>query len=84
MFSRADNASKVALLYLVARLKLGGFQFIDAQFYNEHLVQFGLIGVPDGDYQKMLKRALETEADFFAAPAQFSATTVLQSITQTS
>jgi len=84
MFSRETNASKVALLHLVARLKRGGFHFIDAQFFNEHLVQFGLTGVPDAEYQEMLKAALAAQGDFFAAPDQLSVTTVLQSITQTS
>lgn len=84
MFSRETNASKVAMLHLMARLKIGGFHFVDAQFYNEHLTQFGLIGVDDADYQKVLARALKNEADFFAAPAQLSTARVLQSITQTS
>lgn len=84
MFSREDNASKIAMLYLIARLKMGGFHFIDAQFYNEHLAQFGLIGVDDADYQFMLAGALKSKADFFAAPDQFSTTCVVQSITQTS
>lgn len=84
MFSRETNASKIAMLYLAARLKIGGFHFIDAQFYNEHLTQFGLIGVDDADYQQMLAEALQSKANFFAAPDQFSTTRVLQSITQTS
>ncbi len=84
MFSRERDASKVAMVHLMARLKVGGFHFIDAQFYNEHLEQFGLIGVPNEDYQALLRGALEQEADFFAAPDQFSTTRVLQSITHTS
>ena len=84
MFSRETNASKVAMLHLMARLRIGGFHFIDAQFYNEHLVQFGLIGMPDAEYQVILGKALEAKADFFAAPDQLSASRVLQSITQTS
>jgi len=84
MFSRETNASKIAMLHLMARLKIGGFHFIDAQFYNEHLEQFGLIGVPNDDYQVMLNDALDTDANFFEAPAQLSSTVVLQSITQTS
>lgn len=84
MFSREANASKVALVHLIARLKLGGFHFIDAQFFNEHLTQFGLIGVPDADYQQMLARARISEADFDAAPHQLDAGRVVQSITQTS
>lgn len=88
MFSRADNASKVAMLHLIARLKTGGFQFIDAQFFNEHLVQFGLVAMADADYQRILRAALQVGADFFAAGPpgkdQLDATRVLQSITQTS
>jgi leucyl/phenylalanyl-tRNA--protein transferase len=68
----------------MARLKLGGFQFIDAQFFNEHLTQVGLIGMNDSDYQIILEDALDAEANFFAAPDQLDASRVLQSITQTS
>ena len=84
MFSRMRDASKIAMLHLMARLTIGGFHFIDAQFYNEHLEQFGLIGVPDADYQLMLGKALNAQANFFAAPDQLPASVVLQSITQTS
>ncbi len=84
MFSRERDASKTAMVHLMARLKIGGFHFIDAQFFNEHLEQFGLVGIPDADYQEMLKPALKTEADFFAASDQLSTTRVLQSITHTS
>ncbi|MEO1243071.1 MAG: leucyl/phenylalanyl-tRNA--protein transferase [Pseudomonadota bacterium] len=84
MFSRETGASKVAMLHLIARLKIGGFQFIDAQFHNDHLTQFGLVAVPDAEYQKMLAEALTHSADFFAAPDQLSTTRVLQLITQTS
>ncbi len=84
MFSREQDASKVAMTHLMARLKIGGFDFIDAQFFNEHLVQFGLRGLPNADYQKRLADALVKRADFFAAPDQLSTERVLQSITQTS
>ena len=84
MFSRETNASKIAMLHLMARLKIGGFRFIDAQFFNEHLVQFGLIGMRDQDYQLILEDALDGEADFFAAPDQLATSCVVQSITQTS
>lgn len=84
MFSRESNASKIAFLYLIARLKIGGFKFIDAQFFNEHLVQFGLVSLTDAEYQRELAEAMALEADFFAAPDQLSADRVLQSITQTS
>lgn len=84
MFSRETNASKVAFLHLAARLKLGGFHFIDAQFFNEHLVQFGLIEMPNDQYQDVLSNALTERGDFFAAPDQLPTTRVLQSLTQTS
>lgn len=84
MFSHETNASKIALLHLIARLKIGGFQFIDAQFFNEHLVQFGQIAMPDAEYQIVLEKALRADADFFSAPLQLATTRVVQSITQTS
>ncbi len=84
MFSRETGASKIAMLHLMARLKLGGFQFIDAQFFNDHLTQFGLVGMNDADYQILLNEALDADANFFAAPNQLDASLVLQSITQTS
>ena len=64
MFSRETNASKIALLHLIFRLKNAGFDFIDAQFYNEHLAQFGLIGLPDAEYQQALQKALRIKRSF--------------------
>ena len=84
MFSREANASKVAMVHLMARLKAGGFHFVDAQFYNEHLEQFGLIGVPNEDYQAMLKASLAQEANFPLSADQFSTARVVQLITHTS
>jgi len=84
MFSQEANASKIALLHLIARLKIGGFHFIDAQFFNEHLVQFGQIAMLDADYQVALEKALRACADFNAAPDQLETIRVVQSITQTS
>ncbi|MEM8770611.1 MAG: leucyl/phenylalanyl-tRNA--protein transferase [Pseudomonadota bacterium] len=84
MFSRATDASKVAMAYLMARLKIGGFDFIDAQFFNPHLEQFGLKAMTNEDYQMRLTEALSKPADFHSASARLSATRVLQSITHTS
>lgn len=84
MFSRADNASKVALAYLIARLKLGGFRLLDTQFHTTHLAQFGVEEMSNDDYQSELAAALEIPGDFLKAPAYLSTMTVLQSITQTS
>jgi leucyl/phenylalanyl-tRNA--protein transferase len=84
MFSKRDNASKVALVHLIARLKHVGFKILDTQFYTEHLAQFGVVEMPDADYQALLEAYVRTKADFRKAPLQLETTTVLQSITQTS
>jgi leucyl/phenylalanyl-tRNA--protein transferase len=64
MFSLERDASKVALVHLVARLKRGGFTLLDTQFLTEHLSQFGGIEVPRDDYVKLLDAALRTDASF--------------------
>jgi leucyl/phenylalanyl-tRNA---protein transferase len=66
MFSRATDASKVALVHLVARLKFGGFTLLDAQFVNPHLLQFGTQAIAKADYHKLLEPAIEQDAEFFA------------------
>ncbi len=68
MFSRARDASKVALVHLIARLKLGGFTLLDTQFITGHLSQFGAIEIPRDAYKKMLLNAVDTNAVFPAAP----------------
>ncbi len=55
MFSIRENASKIALTYLAALLKQGGFKFIDTQFYSDHLKQFGTKKVSKNKYLKILK-----------------------------
>ena len=69
MFSRQRDASKVALVHLVARLKAGGFALLDAQFTNEHLKQFGLAAISREEYRLILEPALALDGDFdlFAA-----------------
>lgn len=64
MFSRVRDASKVALVHLCARLWKGGFTVLDTQFINEHLRQFGAFEIAREEYQKRLRRALATPADF--------------------
>jgi leucyl/phenylalanyl-tRNA--protein transferase len=64
MFSRARDASKIALVHLVARLWAGGFTLLDTQFVNDHLEQFGVYEIPNEDYQKRLAPALGENADF--------------------
>jgi leucyl/phenylalanyl-tRNA--protein transferase len=64
MFSHVPNASKVALVHLVARLKAGGFRLLDAQFTNPHLEQFGIVEMPREIYLRELEKAIATEASF--------------------
>ena len=66
MFHRVRDASKVALVHLVARLKAGGFKLLDTQFVTDHLRTFGAIEVPRRQYHKLLEMALVGEADFAA------------------
>ena len=84
MFSVARDASKVALAFLVARLKVGGFRLLDAQFVTEHLTQFGAQEVPQDAYLLMLDAALAVEADFYRLPATAGPDAVLQAISQAS
>src|SRR5215468_5680468 len=58
MFSRATDASKVALAWLVARLKVGNFTLLDCQFMTEHLATLGAVGVTREDYVALLAGAL--------------------------
>jgi leucyl/phenylalanyl-tRNA--protein transferase len=64
MFSRVTNASKVALVHLVARLNAGGFQLLDAQFMNPHLKTLGAIIISKTDYKELLPTAIAASADF--------------------
>ena len=60
MFSKARDASKIALVYLVARLKYGGFTLLDTQFVTGHLARFGAIEVNREEFQRLLEGALGT------------------------
>jgi leucyl/phenylalanyl-tRNA--protein transferase len=68
MFHRSRDASKVALVHLVARLKAGGFTLLDTQFVTDHLRTFGAAEVPRRQYHKLLEGALIGEANFAALP----------------
>ncbi len=70
MFHRARDASKVALVHLVARLKAGDFKLLDTQFVTDHLRTFGAIEVPRRHYHKLLEAALAGEGDFAALGAK--------------
>lgn len=58
MFSTMTDASKVALAWLVARLKVGGFTLLDCQFMTDHLASLGAVSVPRADYVALLAAAL--------------------------
>jgi leucyl/phenylalanyl-tRNA--protein transferase len=88
MFSRATDASKVALVHLVARLRRGGWRLLDAQFRTDHLDQFGLIETPQSAYLRMLAPAIRATPDTTALPRPLSGadavTYALQPTTQAS
>jgi leucyl/phenylalanyl-tRNA--protein transferase len=74
MFSRATDASKVALAHLVARLRVGGYRLLDCQFLTEHLASLGAIEVPRTAYIALLGEALAAgEGGGETAGASFSA-----------
>ena len=83
MFSRRDNASKIALACLVDRLNRGGFTLFDTQFLTPHLASLGAQEIPRAAYHARLEMALMKTADF-TAPAAASAQEVVQRMTQMS
>lgn len=72
MFSRETDASKVALVHLVARLRVGGFVLLDTQFLTGHLARFGAIEIPRAIYRRRLAEALPIAGDFhrFGQPGE--------------
>lgn len=68
MFHRVRDASKVALVHLVARLLAGGYTLLDTQFVTDHLRSFGAIEVPRMRYRTLLDDALDGDAAFAALP----------------
>lgn len=88
MFSRHKDASKVALVHLVHRLKAGGFVLLDTQFTTDHLKRFGAIDVSRRDYGDMLDEALAVDGDFFPYGAPYdgggTSESILQSFSQIS
>ncbi len=68
MFSVASDASKVALVHLVARLRLGGFRLLDTQFITAHLARFGTVEIARADYHVLLAEAVEAPARFIPDP----------------
>lgn len=64
MFSRTSDASKVALVHLAARLRLGGYRLLDTQFLTPHLARFGGIEISRTRYHRLLAEALAYRASF--------------------
>ncbi len=64
MFSRVNEASKVALVHLVLRLRKGGYRLLDTQFATAHLGRFGVVEIPRAEYRDWLAQAITTRAHF--------------------
>lgn len=84
MFSRIRDASKFALIALVARLNAGGFTLLDTQFVTAHLARLGAIEISRAAYHTRLEAALPRPANFLALPADTPRQRLLQLTTQTS
>lgn len=84
MFSRRTDASKVALAWLVHRLRAGGFSLFDTQFLTPHLASLGAVEIARADYHDRLAAAIRAEANFDRQGAVPDAQSVVQRSTQTS
>ena len=84
MFSRRTDASKIALVYLVDRLRIGGFSLFDTQFITPHLTSLGAVEIPRDEYHRRLEHALTVDVNFLRQPETPDAYSVLQRNTQTS
>jgi leucyl/phenylalanyl-tRNA--protein transferase len=80
MFSAARDASKVALVHLVARLRVGGYRLLDAQFMTDHLAQFGAQEVSRAAYRRRLAAALTRPGDFYRLPSAVTGAAALAAI----
>ena len=78
MFHTERDASKVALVHLVARLKAGGFSLLDTQFVTEHLSGFGAFEISRSSYHRLLDEALQTEGDFLTLGREVSGARALE------
>ncbi|WP_324826600.1 leucyl/phenylalanyl-tRNA--protein transferase [Qipengyuania zhejiangensis] len=90
MFSRADNASKVALAWLIAAMRDAGYKLLDCQFMTEHLASLGAVAIPQAQYLGLLKSAAgRPTMTIPASIARYSDSPspgklIVQSLTQTS
>jgi leucyl/phenylalanyl-tRNA--protein transferase len=84
MFSRERDASKVAMVHLVARLIEGGFRLLDCQFMTEHLRSFGAIEIPREAFRALLVDAIDRPANFQREPGGAEPCAIVQANTRTS
>jgi leucyl/phenylalanyl-tRNA--protein transferase len=84
MFSTERDASKVALVHLIARLRAGGFTLLDTQFLTEHLTTFGAEEISRADYAQRLASAVAAEADFGRIDPYAGGAAAMQEISQAS
>jgi len=84
MFSTHRDASKTALVHLVARLRVGGFKLLDAQFMTAHLARFGAVEISRAEYARRLAAALAAPADFARMSRYALGAEAMQAISQAS
>ena len=84
MFSYETDASKVALVYLVARLSYGGFCLLDTQFVTDHLKQFGAREISRAAFHRQLEQSLQGRGEFGRLPTGLSSTGILQLVSHMS
>ena len=72
MFHRARDASKIALVHLIARLRAGGYRLLDTQYVTDHLKTFGAVEVAKRRYHRLLEDALVGRSRFRRASARSS------------
>ena len=84
MFNQARDASKIALVHLVARLNVGKFRLLDTQFPSDHLKSLGVEVIPKNEYLKRVFKAVGGSSSFLAMPDDLNPQEILQLSTQTS
>ncbi|MEL6125436.1 MAG: leucyl/phenylalanyl-tRNA--protein transferase, partial [Pseudomonadota bacterium] len=84
MFSSRTNGSKLALIWLMARLNAGGYMLMDTQFVTSHLAGFGAVEISRGEYRARLAHAIQHHSDWTALSEDASSDDILHLSTQTS
>lgn len=84
MFSTERDASKIALLYLAARLVYGGYVLLDTQFVTDHLRQFGTVEVERDEFHELLDAALRLTAAFGRLPSDAPPETIVAILAEAS